>query len=218
MVRGGVEPPTFRFSVVEWKKNVSNPILRRLEERIRPLLANEDGHPGYGYQLGVLADSGDDGVPSTAAAPSTTGKTPVLDARDGHWAPACPFPTIEAAAVHLGANQSALVHQFKDSNSTSVPSSTSGLPPPACAANPTRRGAPARTHPTRGRQASQCSGPRLTWPGERAPPELPLRSLRLPVRLLAEFQAVAGLVLQTQQQLRGHQRHQVCSGWPGRSS
>jgi hypothetical protein len=53
---------THNLLVVEWKKNASNPMLRRLEERIRSLLANEVGHPSYGYQLGVLADSGDDGV------------------------------------------------------------------------------------------------------------------------------------------------------------
>ncbi len=48
--------------VVEWKKNASGPILKRLEKRIRSLLVSEDNHPSYGYELGVLADSSNDGV------------------------------------------------------------------------------------------------------------------------------------------------------------
>ena len=48
--------------VVEWKKNATDPVLKCLEERIESLVANEDMHPGYRYQLGVLANSSNNDV------------------------------------------------------------------------------------------------------------------------------------------------------------
>jgi hypothetical protein len=37
-------------------------VLKCLEERIGSLVANEDMHPGYRYQQGVLADSSKNGI------------------------------------------------------------------------------------------------------------------------------------------------------------
>ena len=48
--------------VVEWKKSARYSIVECLEERIHRLLADRDEHHGYGYMLGVLADSSDTGI------------------------------------------------------------------------------------------------------------------------------------------------------------
>ncbi len=53
---------SYNLLVVEWKKNADDSTLNRLEKRIRSLLVNEDIQPRYGYQVGVLADSSNDGV------------------------------------------------------------------------------------------------------------------------------------------------------------
>lgn len=47
--------------VVEWKKDAADPVLKCLEERIRLLLA-ADGRRPYNYQLGVIADSSNNGI------------------------------------------------------------------------------------------------------------------------------------------------------------
>ena len=48
--------------VVEWKKNARPMTLRRLEERVRSLLAEDPEHYGYAYKLGVLVNSRKDGI------------------------------------------------------------------------------------------------------------------------------------------------------------
>lgn len=48
--------------VVEWKKNASDLTLECLEARIRALLARGDEQSSYGYQLGVVVNSGNEGV------------------------------------------------------------------------------------------------------------------------------------------------------------
>lgn len=48
--------------VVEWKKNARTMTLKRLEERVRSLLANDPVHHGYGYKFGVLVNSRKDGI------------------------------------------------------------------------------------------------------------------------------------------------------------
>ena len=53
---------TLNLLVVEWKKKAGDTMLKCLEKRIRSLVVNEDKHPSYNYQLGVLADSSNDGV------------------------------------------------------------------------------------------------------------------------------------------------------------
>jgi hypothetical protein len=51
---------THNILVVEWKKNASDSVVESLEKRINLLLADNDEVPGgYGYVLGVLADSSD---------------------------------------------------------------------------------------------------------------------------------------------------------------
>lgn len=48
--------------VAEWKKSASIQVLGRMQERVQLLLAG--GHPDspYNYQLGLLVNSGDDGI------------------------------------------------------------------------------------------------------------------------------------------------------------
>ena len=53
---------SYNLLVVEWKKNADASTLKCLEKRIRSLLVNEDKHPSYEYQVGVLVDSSNDGV------------------------------------------------------------------------------------------------------------------------------------------------------------
>jgi hypothetical protein len=53
---------TRNLLVVEWKKNASDRTVQLLEKRTRALLANEGEHSSYGYRLGVVANSGNDGI------------------------------------------------------------------------------------------------------------------------------------------------------------
>jgi hypothetical protein len=48
--------------VVEWKKNARPITLKRLEERVRSLLANDPEHYGYAYKFGVLVNSCKSGI------------------------------------------------------------------------------------------------------------------------------------------------------------
>jgi hypothetical protein len=50
------------------------------------------------------------------------------------------FPTIEAAAVYLGAHQSALVHQFRPLEKDTTSAARSTAPSPHRPMRPTRRG------------------------------------------------------------------------------
>jgi hypothetical protein len=53
---------THDILVVEWKKKASAQVLGCLEERVRSLLASDDPHRSYKYQLGVLVNSDDNGI------------------------------------------------------------------------------------------------------------------------------------------------------------
>lgn len=54
---------TDNILVVEWKKNGSDSVIGSLERRIKLLLVGEDEQRGgYGYVVGVLADSSDTGI------------------------------------------------------------------------------------------------------------------------------------------------------------